>query len=483
MPLANFPPDRLSSRLFRASALAILSLLVAVSARAAEFRLATFEADVTIPIDHPCMGGGITPARAVADPLAARGFVLIGGEKPFVLVSLDWCEIRGTSHDKWKRALAEAAGTEPARVLVHSTHVHDAPVMDEDAEKLLRDMEATGAWKALPPPDPKAPVQVASVCWPAFNDECIARVAAALRASLPGARRVTHFGLGKAKVERVASNRRFFRANGSISHARMSRTTDPEAQAADEGAIDPWLRTLSFWDGDEALCALHSYAVHPMSRYGGGQVSADFPGLARTLMQQARPRVFQIYATGCAGNVTAGKWNSGEPDTRAVLAERLRAGMEAAWRGVQRHPLTRADFRVTPLPLGARATTEHTEAILRERLKSAVKPFDRSEAAMGLAWYERVRRGHRIELPVLDLGPAQLLLLPGEAYVEFQLHAQELRPESFVMVLGYGECGTGYIPIERAWAEADTNLRDWAWTPPGSEAVMKAALRAALGVN
>lgn len=102
----------------------------------------------------------------------------------------------------------------------------------------------------------------------------------------------------------------------------------------------------------------------------------------------------------------------------------------------------------------------------------------------GPAWYERVRRGHRIELPVVfDLGLAQLLLLPGEAYVEFQLHAQELRPESFVMVLGYGECGTGYIPIERAWAEADTNLHDWAWTPPGSEAVMKAALRAALGVN
>jgi hypothetical protein len=78
-----------------------------------------------------------------------------------------------------------------------------------------------------------------------------------------------------------------------------------------------------------------------------------------------------------------------------------------------------------------------------------VKPFDRSEAAMGLAWYERVRRDHRIELPVLDPGPAQLLL-PGEACVEFQLHAQFLRPESFVMVLGYGECGTGYIPIERA---------------------------------
>lgn len=135
----------------------------------------------------------------------------------------------------------------------------------------------------------------------------------------------------------------------------MSRTTDPEAQAADEGAIDPWLRTLSFWDGDAALCALHSCTVYPISRYGSGQVSGDFPGLAWTLMQQAHPSVFQIYATGCAGNVTAGKWNSGEPNTRVLLAERLRAGMEAAWRGTQRHPLT-ALISVLPRCRSARAT-------------------------------------------------------------------------------------------------------------------------------
>ena len=37
--------------------------------------------------------------------------------------------------------LAGAAGTDAQHVLVTATHVHDAPVMDEDAEKLLREME------------------------------------------------------------------------------------------------------------------------------------------------------------------------------------------------------------------------------------------------------------------------------------------------------------------------------------------------------
>jgi hypothetical protein len=34
--------------------------------------------------------------------------------------------------------------------------------------------------------------------------------------------------------------------------------------------------------------------------------------------------------------------------------------------------------------------------------------------------------------------------------VEFQLAAQKAKPDGFVLVAGYGECGPGYIPIERA---------------------------------
>ena len=462
-------------------ALAVICLLTGVPVYSAEFRLSTFSADVTIPIGHPCMGGGIAPARVVKDPLLAKGFVLLGGEKPLVLLALDWCEIRGSSFDKWKQTLAEAAGTEPQRVLVISTHVHDAPVMDEDAEKLLRDIEATGAWKNIPPPDPKAAIQTASVCQPAFNEACIARVAAALRESLPSAVRITHFGAGKAKVERIASNRRFFTPSGALSYGRFSRSTNKDAQDADEGTVDPWLRTLSFWNGDKPVCALHSYAVHPMSSYGNGRVSADFPGDARERMQKSHSSVFQIYASGCSGNVTAGKYNTGDPANTPVLAGRLHDAMEAAWAATERTALEGIGFKLALMPLGARATPAHTEAVLRQRLAEGVKPFERSEAAMGLAWYERVKKGHRIEVPAIEFSASHILmLLPAEAYVEFQLFAQECRPKSFVMVMGYGECGPGYIPIERSFTERDSNLNDWAWTPPGSEAVMKAAIQEVL---
>jgi hypothetical protein len=78
------------------------------------------------------------------------------------------------------------------------------------------------------------------------------------------------------------------------------------------------------------------------------------------------------------------------------------------------------------------------------------------------------------------VGTAQLLLLPGESYVEFQLAAQRLRPDSFVMTLGYGDCAPGYVPTERAFQEGDGNLRDWCWVAPGAEKAMTKALGAAL---
>ena len=72
------------------------------------------------------------------------------------------------------------------------------------------------------------------------------------------------------------------------------------------------------------------------------------------------------------------------------------------------------------------------------------------------------------------------MLLPGEAYVEYQLLAQRLRPDSFVLAAGYGECAPGYIPTDQAVAEGDGNLRDWCWVGPGAEKAMSVALTTVL---
>ncbi len=443
-----------------ASALAFPFLLPA--AESSGFRLSTFSADVTVPIGHGMMGG-LWQAKSIADPLFARGFVLLGGDKPVVFVSVDWCELRNDAYERWRTVLAEAAGTDPVRVLVTSIHQHEAPVVDLTAEKILRERKLTG-----------------SICDLEFHETAVQRVAQALRDSLAKTRHVTHLGTGQGKVERLASNRRYVMPDGSVRFDRGSATKNVFAIEADEGLIDPWCKCLSFWDGDTPLVALSSYAIHPMSYYRTGEVSADFPGLARSKRQTEMPAVFQIYASGCSGNVTAGKYNDGARTNRQVLADRLHTGMKLAWENTKRHPLTKLEFRNSPVIFEPRAEAEFTLAALEKKLTPETKAWDQCLAALALSWQRRLAAGKPVDVPMLDFGPAQLLLLPGEAYVEFQLAAQKLRPDTFVMVAGYGESATGYIPTEKHRQENDTNLHDWYWVGQGAEEKLLAAMRQVL---
>ena len=441
--------------------------LVEIPARSEEipFRFATFGADVTVPLGHGMMGGSWL-SKSIADPLEANGFVLLGGDAPVVFVSVDWCEIRNDAYERWQTVLAEAAGTKPDHVLVTTVHQHDAPVADLEAEKLLRTRKLAG-----------------TICDLDFHEHAVQSVAKALRESLNAARPLTHIGTGQAKVEKIASNRRYLTIEGDIRFDRTSSTRKPSAIAADEGVIDPWLKTLSFWDGDIPLAAVSFYAVHPMSYYGAGEVSADFPGLARRQRQAETPGVKQIYCSGCSGNVTAGKYNDGARENRAALAARLHEAMVAAWKETRKHAVQRFVFRSAPLPLEPRTSAGYSIAELEAKLAPDTKPFQQCLAAMGLSWRKRVDADRHIRVPALDFGNVQLLLLPGETYVQFQLAAQAMRPDSFVCVAGYGEAGCGYLPTDKHFAEHDTNLDDWCWIAPGSEARLLDAIRVVLGAE
>ncbi|RIK74863.1 MAG: hypothetical protein DCC67_16035 [Planctomycetota bacterium] len=430
--------------------------------QAAPLQVAVFTADVTPPLGHGMMGGAWL-AKSVSDPLEANGLVLLGDGLPAVFVSVDWCEIRNDAYARWQEALAAAAGTTPERVLVTTVHQHDAPVADLEAERILRSRRLKG-----------------TVCDLAFHERAVQGVARALGVSLQSARPCTHIGVGQCRVERVASNRRYVLPDATVRFDRTSSTRNPAAIAADEGLIDPNLKTLSFWNGDAPLAAVSFYAVHPMSYYGQGEVSADFPGLARRKRQLESPGVLQIYASGCSGNVVAGKYNTGDRHLRTVLADRLHAAMVAAWKDVERFPATGYKVRLATLQLQPRSDPGFTVADLERTLAEEADPFKQCLAAMGLSWRRRLEAGRPIQAPVIDLGPAQLLLLPGEAYVEYQLAAQQMKPDSFVCVAGYGDGATGYIPTEKHFAEGDTNLGDWCWVARGSEERMLDAIRSVL---
>ncbi len=420
-------------------------------------RVASFSCDITPPLGSPLEECKPPVATAIDGPLLARGVVLSDGKTRYVLCALDWCELRTGAHDLFRKKLANAAQVNELQVEVHCIHQHDAPLYDVNGELLL-------AWQP-------SPVRMADL---QFLREVTDRVAAAVRSALDRAQPLTHVGYGKAKVEKFASNRRVPMKDGTIG-VRYSSTTDPVLIAAPEGLIDPWLRTITLFEGEKPLVRLHYYASHPQSYYGQGRMNPDTPGLARARLE-GEEGIPQIYFTGCGGNVTAGKYNDGSHEVRVQLADRLYSGMKGAIGATQKVPVSGISWKSTEVRFALRREPEFSEAKFRKVIADPSAAYqERTTAAMALAWYERLKARADVDLSCYQLGPVYIVHLPGEAFVEYQLHAESLRPNDFVAVAAYGELGPGYVCTDKAFAEGGYEPTQ-SFVGPPSEARLKAAL-------
>jgi hypothetical protein len=256
-----------------------------------------------------------------------------------------------------------------------------------------------------------------------------------------------------AKVEKVASNRRILGPDGKVKYVRYSSCRIKAAIDAPEGVIDPYLRTVSFWNGDTPLAVLTYYATHPQSYYGKGDVTAEFVGLARAQREKEMPGVALIHFNGASGNVAAGKYNDGSVAMRPVLTQRMATGMRASWEATHKVPISAKDFnwRVVrvALPISDKLDADKLRTQLHDPKSTSLQKF---KAANDLAWLAGARY-HATECACLTLGDTRILHMPGELFVEYQLEAQKIRPQSFVCMAAYGDYGPGYICTEIAYSQ------------------------------
>ena len=438
-----------------AIAVSLFTASFSLAGESGSLRLSTFTCDVTPPVGgHPLIW--VTSVETVETPLLAKGVVLDDGHQRYVLCSLDWCGLCNSSHELFRDKIAAAAGTDATHVAVHSVHQHTAPYTDGDAQRLLDKEE-----------DPPAYVDFE------FLDKVTDRLADSVRESLERFEAFDRVGTGEAKVDRVASTRRIPIEGGKV-RSRMSSCTDPELRALTEGVIDPMVKTITFARGEKPLARLHYYATHPQSFYGDPRASYDVPGFARERLQE-KEGVFQVYFTGCAGDVAMGKYNDRTPRARDELTDRLYAGMAASVAATRLVPAKTLQWRTLPLALSARTDAGYTVEENRARMEDPKgNVVRRIRAATRVAYAQRSQRP--IDLSVLEIGDVYLLHLPGESMVEFQLFAQRVKPEGFVAVAAYGDVGPGYICTERSFSEGGyepTASR----VAPNSEGPFKKAIR------
>ena len=441
-------------------------------------RIAVFDVDASPPVGSPL---AYDTNIEVQNPLSCRGIVLLptqdnaarnsDANRPIVLCAVDWIGIGNAAHREFREALAAAAGTTPSRVAVHTLHQHDAPWCDFTSDELVAKYKIT-----YRPFDS------------AFARGVIRRAAAAVKDALGRSQPITHVGLSAAEVKQVASNRRILGPDGKVLYVRYTATKDAKIREFPEGTIDPLLRMITLWNGERPLAVLSYYATHPQSYYRTGKANPDFPGLARNARQESTG-VPHIHFNGAGGNIGAGKYNDGSPENRQVLAGRVADAMERAWKATKKSPLTATDVGWTTtevaLPPALHLDEKSLVALVEGRASEAAAdksgdadakpptPQEQFIAATKLAWLRRCQAGEKTELACLRLGRARILHLPGELFVEYQLEAQRLRPDSFVAVASYGDYGPAYIGTEIAYAQGGyETARNSSFVAPEVEGVL-----------
>lgn len=434
----------------------LIFLCAHITVKAADtLKVCSFDVDATPPVGTALVYDKMT--NSWDQSLRAKGIILTGAGKPIVLCAIDWIGIANEGYDEFRKAMAEAAGTTPDRVALHALHQHDAPVCDFGAEQWLKK-------EGMNPQGFEG----------TFAREVISRLKVAMAGALKNAQPVTHIGLGKAEVFKVASNRRIVGEDGKVIASRTSATKDSSVRARPEGLIDPIVSLISFWNNNKPLAVLSYYATHPQSYYRTGVANPDIPGVARFFRQLSVPDALHLHFNGAGGNITVGKYNDGAKENRLLLAERLADGMLRAWQQTKKEKITAADVKWESLPVALPIKSSLDN--LAELLHRETSVFVANNASKQV-FMERTKQGKKIDISCLKLGNARMMHLPGECFIEYQLAAKAMRPDLFVTVAAYGDYAPGYIGTAEAYNEGGYETGQASAVTPEAEKVLLNAMK------
>lgn len=195
--------------------------------------------------------------------------------------------------------------------------------------------------------------------------------------------------------------------------------------------------------------------------------------------RQAKTGIPHIHFNGAGGNIGAGKWNDGSKENRQVLADRVEKGMQKAWEGTTKTEVSSAHLEWKTanvlLPVADHLDEDQLIKTLKDEEAAAA---DRWFAAKHLIWLRRCQSNDPIQVSCLELGEIQVLHLPGELFVEYQLAAQEIAPQSFVPMAAYGDYAPGYIGTKISYSQGgyETSARA-SRVSPEVEAVLINAMK------
>jgi neutral ceramidase len=455
------------------------------------FRAGLGRASITPPLTAPHAGWGaqthVLPDGVETD-LWATALVVDDGAQRAVVVDLDLVIISRAESEAIRAAAGEAAGVPPGLVRVGVTHNHAGP--------------PPSAWN-----------------WAGQGQAALERYYALLPELAAGAVRQGVSNLRPARLavgsgeSRVAVNRREVAPDG-----RVATGVNPS------GPIDPTVFVLRIDGADETpLAAIVGYTMHPTTLGPTNRlISADWPGHLKRTVERITGATC-LFVQGATGDVGPGP-DGFTDDARVVRRLGAAIGSEAGrvyhelrlppirhrhervWESGaplgkwiaepldEPDPVVRVLTRPIDLPLIQQPPLDATEARLAEAqrhldaLKAAGAPaadveratFATKRANMTLSRVRAFggRTAFPVELHLLQIGPAILVGVEGEPFVEIGREIKARSPFRWTWFGGYTGGWAGYVPTPEAYSVGGYEVETSPFAPEAAQALVEGAVKA-----
>ncbi len=285
-----------------------------------------------------------TAAPLVNDPCFAKALVLKNGETTAVLITVDAVAIGGIGRigngfmATVRGALEKELGIPPSSVIANASHCHG--IVRPDTPQLVI-QAVKEAWKNL------VPVKA---------------------------------GTGSAREDRISENRRIKMKDGSEVDMRRAYSMPRDEDIAAVGPIDPQagLLRLDHEDG-RPLAVVYQFACHPIMNPPSKGCSADYPGFASKVIEEALGGgAMAFFVQGCGGDINPVRYKEvSRPPDAEPLGTMLGANVLGVARKIETKAAAPLMISNETITLPRAADYEHRITAIQaaqQKLLMALKP-------------------------------------------------------------------------------------------------------------
>ena len=374
----------------------------------------------------------------VRDDLYASCVVFDDGENIFVIVSCDLIYISENIAEKVKEILWKENKIKKENVLIHATHTHTGPVLDEGSIYTKGFYIERSYLEVLP-------FYIASSVKIALNRRQKVKIA-----------------VGKSKVDGISFNRRYFMKDGQVITNPFNQIENIVKPA---GPVDNTLIFLKITDKKGKLKGLIvNFALHP-DTLGDNLISPDWPGFLRDELKEEFGDIFVIVLNGPSGDIN--HINPFDYKTRSEnigkkIAGKIKEKIKEKINCKERDVKNINPFYI-PLKFNYRKVTEEeyrqAEKILEKEKRNSLK-YMIASGIVGIYKEKRKNKNIKVSINGLKIGKDTIIFgLPGEIFAEIGIKIKKLSGLKNTIIAQNSNYKTGYIPTEKAFKQFEKNLK------------------------